>query len=218
MRALVCDLDGTLIDSIPSVAKAVNLVLGALGYRTLSSPEITRCVGEGAQVMFERALQIVDGDQQSISQCLERYIPTYLAETLDQTQSYPGVEETLCALHDQGVVLGICTNKPRATTLPALEAVGLSDLFPVVVTADDTGHRKPDGRHVTETLARMNISCDEAAFVGDSETDVLAGKDAGVWTILMSYGYCHLPMEALGADRILGQFTDVPSALENIAL
>lgn len=216
IRSLALDLDGTLIDSVPAVAAALNQLFAEDGFRQLSLDEVKTTVGPGARVMFEMALDMVGQthDTARIDRYLERYIPAYLEDPAGSTVVYDGVRETLDMLQDQGINMGICTNKPGQTTRAVLDALDLSRYFSAIVTVDDTRYRKPDGRHVLETLTIMKADPANAVMIGDSETDIQAGQGAGLKTIAVTYGYCHVPFSELGADALIDSFALVPKILE----
>lgn len=230
IKAIVFDLDGTLIDSAPEVQAAANMVLAKMGRRSLSLDEVKGLVGEGALATIEKALRLTspeltgakskaakagpEATREQLQDFLDRYLRQYVQGAAKHTLVYPGVMETLAALEKRGVAMGICTNKPKAATLVALEVLGLDRFLQTIVCAEDAPHRKPDGRHVTLTLDKMNAKPEVAVMVGDSETDIQAARNAGIPAIAVSYGYCHSPLEELGAEMIIHHFSDLPQALE----
>ena len=128
--AVVFDLDGTLIDSVPDVRAAVNRVLQEIGRPPLSLEDIKGMIGEGAQVMLKQVMEKTGGYSPGMEEeYLPRFLATYKAHPADHTVVYPGVFEVLEQLEADGISLGLCTNKPSATTLPALEALGLNKYF-----------------------------------------------------------------------------------------
>ncbi len=217
-EAIVLDLDGTLIDSVPQVCWAMNRVFDEEGLGSLGVDEVEAIVGEGVKVMFEKALATRGGPSSfDLDTMIARYLDVYLSDPAAQTVIYEGVCETLDFLTEQGLPMGICTNKPRASTRAVLDALGLTKYFDVVVTAEDTLNRKPDGRHVLETLAAMGRDGATAVMVGDSESDIRAGRDAGLATVAVTYGYCHVPFADLGADAVIDNFDALPETLTRLA-
>ena len=215
--ALVFDLDGTLIDSIPQVAAAVNATLTEAARPTLSLDAVRDMIGDGARVTVERAFAATGGaGGVDIGAMIERYLAHYLADPAAHTAVFPGVVEVLEQFQRAGAIMGICTNKPGATTRPVLDALDLSRYFAAVVTADDTPHRKPDGRHVLDTLAAMNADRAGAVFIGDSEPDMAAARDAGVPAVLVAYGYGRAAVNALPAAARIERFHDLPAAVTAI--
>lgn len=217
--AVVFDLDGTLIDSEPQVRAAINAVLAELGRRMLTPPEIVQMMGKGAESMMEDAFAATGAplDPAEAPTVMKRYFACYLDDPASHTVVFDGVREGLTRLRDRGCALGICTNKPSATTVPVLRAVGLLEFFPVVVTADDVAleERKPNGAHIAITVERMGADLARTVYVGDSEPDVLAAHDAGVPCILVSYGYkaTELP---IAPSRTVDRFAAVPGTVADL--
>jgi phosphoglycolate phosphatase len=218
LDAIVFDLDGTLIDSVPDVRAAVNRVLGKLGRPLLTLEQIKGMIGEGAQAMLKQVMEQTGGYSDGMmEEYLPQFLATYKAHPADHTVVYPGVFDVLEQLKADGITLGVCTNKPSTTTLPAMEALGLEKYFKAIVCADMVEHRKPDGRHVLNALERMGARPDNAVMVGDSETDIAAAVDAGLPAVAVSYGYCHVPLDELPADILIDSIAELPDALAKIS-
>lgn len=213
-RAVVFDLDGTLIDSAPDVRAALNRLLVEEGRRSLSLPEVQDLVGEGAAALIERAFAATGtpAAAEAVGRLVDRYLAHYRDCPADHTIVYDGVTAQLEALRAAGWRLGICTNKPLAMTELVLGALGLAGYFDAVV-GGDFPHRKPDGEHVRETLRRMGAEGWPAVYVGDSATDVRAAHDAGLPVVAVDWGYARMPVAELGADRLIGHYDQLPAAL-----
>jgi phosphoglycolate phosphatase len=218
-EALIFDLDGTLIDSAPDVCASINRMLAERGRRQLSLDETKDMVGWGGRVLVEKALaQTGDaGTEEDIDKALEEFLTTYAAHPAVLTTLFPGVIEALEMFRDSGVKMGICTNKPGATTAPVLKAMGLDGFFEVVSCGDAVPHRKPDGRHVKLVIEQLGATLESAAVVGDSESDISAAIDAGVKSVAVTFGYAHVPVEELGADALIDHFNDLDAALKTIS-
>ena len=113
--------------------------------------------------------------------------------------------------------MGICTNKPTATTPPVLQAMGLDGFFSVVSCGDAVPHPKPDGRHVRLVVEQLGATLATTAMIGDSENDISAAIDAGVRSVAITFGYAHVPPEELGADVLIDHFDELPRGLQEIA-
>ena len=167
-------------------------------------------------MLVEKALAATGPLPDAIDGPMERYIDFYKKHPADETVVYAGVVEALETLAGRGVQMGICTNKPLAMTGLVLEALGLDRYFSAVTCGDAVPHRKPDGRHVLLTLDMMNAGAAHAVMVGDSETDVAAGKDAGLPVVAVSYGYAHVPIAELGVDAVIDSFAALPDTLDSL--
>lgn len=213
--AVVFDLDGTLIDSVPDVCAAVNRVLESRRRPPLGIDRVRAMVGDGARVMLDLAFAGC-GDPlpaDAIDGVVAQYLEFYKQEPVKRTIVYPGVRRVLKSLADRGVPMGVCTNKPYVMSTIVLEKLDLAPFFCGVTGGDNVPHRKPDGRHITLTLDLMGADPAVAVMVGDNETDVAAARDAGLPVVAVSYGYARVPPEQLGADALIGHFDLVPETL-----
>ena len=218
IEAVVFDLDGTLIDSVPDVAAAVNRLLVEDGRRTFAIEELKPMIGRGAGAMLEKAFLLTGAplEESGVPAAVARYLEHYLRHPAEGTVVFPGGREILARFAADGLPLGICTNKPRAATASVLKALGLEAFFRGV-SCDDAPARKPDGRHVRHTLELMGAADRKAALVGDSEIDMAAARDAGVAAIAVSWGYPNNASKPLDADVTIDRFSDLPAALETVA-
>ena len=218
-EALVFDLDGTLIDSAPDVCASVNRVLKAKGRRELMLDEAKDMIGWGGRVLMEKALSATGepGSEDEIDDTLRAFLESYAEHPAENTVVSPGAVEALETFKAAGVKMGICTNKPTATTSPVLKALGLDGYFDVVSCGDAAPHKKPDGRHVLLVVEQLGATVDTAAMIGDSENDIHAAVDAGIRSVCVTFGYAHVPLEDIGADALIDRFEDLPRALRQIA-
>lgn len=214
--AIIFDLDGTLIDSIPDVRGAINRLLVREGRRALSLPEVMTFVGEGPRPLIERAFAATGrpAAEDELAELIAAYIDFYQAHPADETRLFPGVREMLAGL--AGTPLGLCSNKPDEIVRPVIETLDLARHFGAVV-GGNFPRRKPDGEHLRETLRRMGAEGRPAVMVGDSGTDVAAARDAGLPVLVVSFGYARVPVAELGADAILSHFDQLPAALAGLA-
>jgi phosphoglycolate phosphatase len=217
--ALIFDLDGTLIDSAPDVCASVNRVLTADGRRALTLDEAKDMVGWGGRVLMEKALALTGapGTEENIDTALNGFLATYAAHPVEHSIVFPGVIEVLEQFKADGVAMGLCTNKPEATSGPVLDAMGLGGYFTAIACGDAVPHRKPDGRHVLHVIEELGASVETSAMVGDSESDITAAINARVKSVAVTFGYAHVPMDELGADALIDTFKDLPRALEQIS-
>jgi phosphoglycolate phosphatase len=213
MSTLIMDLDGTLIDSLPDVCVALNFALHSEGYAALAPGTVRRLVGGGARPLVAEALAEVGGDPAVTDLLTERFKSHYRANPVTHTVIYPGVIETLETLVATNAKLGICTNKPEATTHPVMQALDLNRFFPVLICGDSLPYKKPDRRHVLDVIHKLGGSVQSAIFVGDSETDILAARNAGIPVIAVSYGYTQTPVSELEADHVIDHFSNLTDAI-----
>ena len=208
------DLDGTLLDTSPDLAAAVNHALQAAGRAPLSPPELAAMIGGGAKVMLERALARSGGCEPAEFKRLYTMLLAYYGDHLaDQTRPFPGMTAALDALAGQGVALAIVTNKFKRFATRLLGLLDLSDRFACVIGGDTLGkgNAKPSPLPIREMIRRCGGG--RAAFVGDSLFDIAAGRAAGVATIAVSFGFSAQPATTLGADAVIDSFAELLPAL-----
>ena len=193
--AIVFDLDGTLVDSVPDLLVAANKMLAEVDQAPLDLPTLTSYVGHGIpslvrQIMVARAI-----DLQHEAQMQARMLAHYLAHPADLTRPYPCVVAALTALREQGFVLGVCTNKMREPAVAILEALDLSKHFGVVIGGDSTAERKPDPTPLHAAYA--GLAAPVLFYVGDSEVDAETAVAAQIPFALFTLGYRKAPISDL---------------------
>ena len=145
-----------------------------------------------------------------------RYYSEYLQKSDQFTEVFDGVYAVLHKLKKLNIKMGICTNKPGPTTGVVLENLGLIEFFDAIVTEDDVDYKKPDPRHLYQTINAVGLKPDESIFVGDSETDMETSSRAGVKFIFVTYGYCHVPFSKIFASKFINSFRELPGILTEV--
>lgn len=180
VRAVVFDLDGTLIDSRGDIARAANHALVEHGFVALPEEQIAHYVGDGARRLLVRAANIEPTDS-LVELLYASFIGYYTQHPTELTTFCPGAEAALAALAD--MPLALCTNKPRITTERVLDGLGIARLFRVVSAGGDLPVHKPDPGPVLQVAAQLGLLPSELVMVGDGAQDVGAGRAAGAHTI-----------------------------------
>lgn len=216
--AVVFDLDGTLVDTLPDILPALNRVMEEEGRRAITYEEGRRMMGQGSRRMIERAWTATgpDAEDGALDRYYARFIDNYTAAPAAHSTPYPGVPQALQSLADEGAVLGVCTNKPHQPTLRLLEELSLLSRFASVLGGDALDMRKPDAGHLLAVLDRLGTGRDEAAMVGDSEIDVATARNAGLPVIVVDFGYTALLPAELGADAVISHFDELIGALASV--
>lgn len=211
--AVLLDLDGTLVDSLPDLLAALNPTLQAEGLRPVAASEIRTMFGDGATKLVERALRATGGYPGRAAFLVPAYLARYQSNVAAETVPFPGVPETLHLLNEAGFAVAVVTNKPARAAGIVLDALGLSRFVQTVIGGDTAGRLKPDPAPLHEALRRLGIPAARAVMVGDMHHDVEAARATGTAAVLATYGYAQRPPEAVGADRLIATFADLPEAL-----
>jgi len=194
-KAIFFDLDGTLIDSVPDLAMAVNKMLERLGRERFDESVIRYWVGNGAQTLVKRALlgkRDVDDDTVETAlfqKALGIFLQAYRSHLCDATRPYPHVPETIEKLRQKGYRLAIITNKPEPFIAPILEGLGLKHYFEAWLGGDSLPQKKPDPMPLLHMCETFNITICDAVMVGDSKNDILAANACSMASIGVTYGY-----------------------------
>jgi phosphoglycolate phosphatase len=217
--ALVFDLDGTLVDTAPDLHAHLNAMLAELGRPGLVLEEIRPMIGDGARALLRRGLEASGGLPAGADHDLlfERFLARYTADPVRFGTLYDGVLPLLDDLAQNGVRLGVCTNKPQAPSARILELTGLAPYFASLIGGDVLPVKKPHAGHIGAVLERLGAAPSRALMVGDSENDLLAARAAGIPCVLVSFGYTPRPAKELGADLVIDRFSELPDALSRLA-
>lgn len=213
MRAVVFDLDGTLVDSAPDMAEALNRVMAARDLPGFALAEVRGFVGNGVAMLIRRAMAARGRAGEAVfADWHDAYLAAYADCICVETRLYPGVAEVLDGL--AGHRLAICTNKPQALTDALLEALDLRPRFAAVLGGDTEFGRKPDPAPLRQVAGLIGAAA--AVMVGDSMADSGAAQAAGWPMLLFTQGYHDRAAEAIPADARFTDWADFPAALQGL--
>ncbi len=187
LELYIFDLDGTLLDSGKDIALAANYAFEKLNLKTFSEEEIISKVGYGAKKLIEEL--IPEYPQEIKDKTLEYFKEFYYSNPVIYSRLYEGAEETLKKLKELSKKVAVVTNKYEALSVEILKKLNVIDYIDLVVGADTTSEKKPHPLPVFYTLEKLKSDKDKSIIIGDSETDVLTGKNAGIKTALVLQGY-----------------------------
>ncbi|WP_026380463.1 phosphoglycolate phosphatase [Afifella pfennigii] len=214
-RAILFDLDGTLVDSVPDLAGALNALLEAESLDPLSEGEVRKMVGDGVERLVERGLAArgrkLAGEE--LEGFTRLFLSLYEPRATLKTRLFPGVAETLESLAGEDIRLAVLTNKPAEATRLILEGLKVERFFSVVIGGDSGLPKKPDPAVVFRALKELGVAAEEALLVGDSPADIGAARAAGLAVIAVSYGYTAIPPAELGADQVVDELGEIVSAI-----
>lgn len=216
LQAVLIDLDGTLMDTVPDLASAANRMRADFGLAPLATERVAAFVGRGAEVLIHRALaDDLQGEVEAGRHAAgrESFYRHYHAVNGVEAVVFPQVEEALTLLDEAGLKLACVTNKPREFTMPLLERMGLAPHFAAVVAGDDVREKKPHPALLLAACERLGCAPQASLMIGDSVNDALAARAAGMPVILVETGYNEgEPVATLagqpGVDAIVPSFIE----------
>jgi phosphoglycolate phosphatase len=219
IRLVIFDLDGTLIDSRLDLVHSVNASLRHIGRPELPDDVIASYVGDGAPVLIQRALGGDAVHETVVRKGLEFFLSYYREHKLDHTTVYAGIRESLTAIQspNRGTPvdnrkLAVLTNKPVGPSRAIVDALGLGPFFIQVYGGNSFASKKPDPEGARKLLEEGGVRAEETAIVGDSHVDVETGRNTGLWTVGVSYGFAPHTLETCPQDVLV----DSPGELAEI--
>jgi len=217
IRAVLVDLDGTLLDTAPDLAAAVNRVHADLGLPARDLRLVATFVGKGLPTLVRRALAGTlegDVDETLFQRAWPLFDRHYAAESGRQARPYPGAREGVDRMRAQGLTLACVTNKSERFTLDLLRDTGFIEVFEAVICGDHVARKKPDPAPFLLACERLAVSPAEALVIGDSANDVQAARAAGCRVWCVPYGYNEgRPFETLACDRVIATLAEAAEFL-----
>lgn len=210
-RAVVLDLDGTLIDTAPDLVQATNHILGQHGRRAVSLEKIRSMVGQGARKMLLKGFAETGRalSQAEVEPLYAEFVAFYSNHIAERSRPFPGAVAFLDRCRQAGIKLAVCTNKLEALTIQLLSELNLARYFSAVVGSDTIGIAKPDAAPYREAVRRAGAAVHASVMIGDSATDILMARAAGVPVIAVSFGYAESPVAELMPDHLVGGFDEI---------
>lgn len=222
-KAIFFDLDGTLIDSAPDLAVAINFMLSELRRPTFTQKIIRSWIGNGVTVLVKRALSGNDSVDENLDEALFKhaqklFLNYYKEHLCVKTQCYAGVCASLKVLKAQGYSLVVITNKPFEFIQPIIDELELNGLFELLLGGDSLEKRKPDALPLLHACKALNVSVQQCVMVGDSKNDILAANAADMQSIGLTYGYNY--GEDIGLHKpyfVFDHFSDIVATFSPVS-
>jgi len=218
IKLVIFDLDGTLIDSRLDLVHSVNAALRHIHRPELPEDVIASYVGDGAPILIQRALGGEAVDEALVRKGLEFFLSYYREHKLDHTTIYEGIREALAAIQRSGNgvprKLAVLTNKPVNPSRAIVEALGLGPYFSQVYGGNSFATKKPEPEGALKLLSEVDVRPEQAAIIGDSHVDVRTGRNAGLWTVAVTYGFAPHTLEVEEPDITV----DTPLELSKVFL
>lgn len=216
IKLVIFDLDGTLIDSRLDLVHSVNAALRHIGRPALPEDVIASYVGDGAPILIQRALGGETVDEATVRDGLQFFLSYYREHKLDHTTVYPGIPEALAAIRDSrsvqisenarngnGRSMAVLSNKPVGPSRAIVEALKLGQFFRQIYGGNSFTAKKPDPEGARKLLEENAVRPEETVIVGDSHVDIETGRNAGLWTVGVNYGFAPHTLKAASPDVIV---------------
>jgi phosphoglycolate phosphatase len=196
------DLDGTMVDTAPEIARAVNSMLAEMALPALGQAQIETYIGEGAAMLIKHSLmqQSVAEPDSAMLATAQQLFADYYAQIVTESKPYAGVAAGLQAIKSAGYRLACVTNKPEKFSLPLLAASNLLPYFELVVSGDSLAKKKPDPEQILHICKQFDLDVSATVLVGDSQTDITAARSAGCFVFAVPYGYNQ--QQCITADKV----------------
>jgi phosphoglycolate phosphatase len=215
---IVFDLDGTMIDTAPDLIHATNHTLQLNGLKPVEGRVVQPSVGYGARAMIRTAMESQGrpSSEDELTRMTEEFVAYYAENLLVDSRPFPGLIDAMDALHNDGALLAVCTNKREALAKKLLAGLEIAGRFAAIAGRDTFPKCKPDPAHVLETIRLAGGNAKHAAMIGDSSADSLSAQGAGVPFIGVSFGYGESPIEVLKPDAVIHSLADLHLALRDL--
>ncbi len=186
----IFDIDGTLLDSLPSLQEAINTALKNLGYnKVYSFEESKKLIGDGAYVLAQRAIAPFSSQKEDVDELYKEYMHLYVSCQAGSTRPFEHLKDVLEMLKENDVSLYVFSNKPQEYANLILDALYGKSIFTEVIGDRKDGHLKPDPHNLEEMLKKRGIAKSDAIYIGDGETDIKTANNAHIDMCLVTYGY-----------------------------
>jgi phosphoglycolate phosphatase len=212
---IVFDLDGTLIDTAPDLVATLNVVFGREGLPSVPYDIARKLIGGGARAMIVRGIE-AEGrtiTPERLDQLFTDFIAHYTEHVADRSRPFPGLVDALDRLSARGHRFAVCTNKFERQSLLLLNHLQLADRFDAICGQDTFGVQKPDPEILRRTIDAAGGSRQQAIMIGDSLTDILTARAAGIPVIAVDFGYSERPVAEYAPDRIISHFAQLPDQI-----
>ena len=210
--AAIFDLDGTLADTATDIARSLNTVLVSDHRRAVDLGAVRLMIGRGPTILIERALRFLGDvpDEATTARLAAAFVDHYAKAGHPRTALFPGMRDCLQELADAGIGIGVCSNKPQGSCESLLSDLCIDGLVSAVRGSAPGIPTKPDPTSLFRLLRELEADPTRSLYVGDSDTDVMTARAAGMPVMLVGWGYSDTPVAELGADAVIDKVDDLP--------
>jgi phosphoglycolate phosphatase len=210
LKALIFDLDGTLVDTAPDLLLATNHALSLINRPAISSVQLRAFVGHGAMDLIKRGIAASGGgvDDDEVKRLHKAFLEYYAENISRDSTVFPGLIPLLDQCKANGIVMGVCTNKVESLSNKLLGEIGLAKYFGAVVGGDTLPIMKPNPAPYVEVARRLGIDVKHTAMFGDSETDIRTAQNAGVPVVAVSFGYTAQHVSQFNPTHVIDHYDE----------
>lgn len=210
-KLIVFDLDGTLLDTSNDLLDCVNHCLLSVDLKPVVYEDLTFLVGQGARAMITRAFELNKAEltEDELDRLFDLFIDYYTAHMPGTSKAYPGLMDAIARLTAAGYRHAVCTNKHEGMARKLLDLLSLSDQFAVITGGNTYPYRKPDARHLLNTIELAGGTPERAIMIGDSKNDIYAAQNANVASIAVSFGFSDVPVDTLNPDVVINNYGEL---------
>lgn len=218
IKACIFDMDGTVANTINSIAYFANNALNSEGLPSIDIDKYKHLVGNGARTLVERMLKTVGADAKLFDKVFAKYSTDYENDFLYLTEPYEGILDMLKRLKEKGITTAILSNKPHSTAIKVNDALFGSTLIDLCYGARDGINLKPDPAGIFEILKELGLKKEECLYIGDTATDMKTGKSAGLYTVGVLWGFRERDeLEKNGSDAIISHPSELIEIINNLS-
>ena len=215
---IVFDLDGTLINSAPDLCYALNQTLSEINIPEITLQEVMGYLGDGALELIKRGITKHANIEKFDTELLRlRFLEIYDTCLLNKTDFYPNAIQALKELKTLDYTLAICSNKPELLAKRIISGLNTSEYFDIITGGDTYDYRKPDPRHLINTILEAGKKVENAIMIGDSENDINCAKKANIPSIAVSFGYSKVPVEDLEPDLVMSDYINLIQYIKQLS-
>ena len=207
----VFDLDGTLLDTSNDLLDCVNHCLLSVDLKPVVYEDLTFLVGQGARAMITRAFELNKAEltENELDRLFDLFIDYYTAHMPGTSKAYPGLMDAIERLTAAGYRHAVCTNKHEGMARKLLDLLSLSDHFEAITGGNTYPYRKPDARHLLNTIELAGGTAENSIMIGDSKNDIYAAQNAKVASIAVSFGFSDVPVDTLDPDIVINDYGEL---------
>ena len=215
---IIFDLDGTFAHTAPDLLGTLGRITQRFSLKPISIDQFGQIIGHGAKAMIARSFELSDVElnEELHNELFDEFLKDYAENIANETYIFDGVLDAMSQLEDNGFAFSICTNKTERMARKLIETLGVADRFQSLTGGDTFSFKKPDARHLEETAGLANTNIAKCIMIGDSITDISAAKNANIPSIAVTFGYSDMPVNELGANIVIDDYSELVDAVAKI--